>query len=242
MSFLAKVVDYLTAGSNWSGPQGFLAQLTSQVELSAAAVACATFLGVALGALLGHSGRGSFIVVNGANAARAVPSFALVTIIAIQPVVIRLQNGPFVATLLAMVALAVPPVLTNAYVGIRDVDPAVRSAALAIGMKPTQLLGRVELPLALPLVMAGVRTAAVEVVATATLGAYVGVTDLGFNIFAGLSTRDYVETFSAAVLVAALALVVDILMAATGYVLSPKALRPFPGRARRQAVTIVGPT
>lgn len=241
MGFLAKVVDYLTSGSNWSGPQGFLVQLTNQVEISAAAVACATFFGVALGAFLGHSGKGGFVVVNSANAARAVPSFALVTIIAIQPAVIRLQNGPFVATLLAMVALAVPPVLTNAYVGVRDVDPAVRTAALAMGMKPAQLLGRVELPLALPLVMAGVRTAAVEVVATATLGAYVGVTDLGFNIFAGLSTRDYVETFSAAVLVAALALVVDVLMAAGAYALSPKGLRALAGRPRREAATVVAP-
>ncbi|MGH9106464.1 MAG: ABC transporter permease, partial [Acidimicrobiales bacterium] len=198
MGFLTQIAHFYANGSNWSGPDGFLVQLANQAELSAISVLAAVVVGVGLGSALGHSGKGSFVVVNAANAARAVPSFALVTLIAIQPAMAGLRQGGFVATALAMFALAVPPVLTNAYVGTRDVDADVRSAALAMGMKPGQLFWRVELPLSMPLVMAGARTAAVEVVATATLGAYVGVTDLGFDIFAGLDTGNNVETFSGA--------------------------------------------
>ena len=95
------------------------------------------------------------MVLNSANAARAIPSFALVTLIAIQPGIVRLQQGGFVAAAITMFALAVPPILTNAYVGVRDVDPAVRSAAVAMGMTSGQLLRQVELPLALPILMAG---------------------------------------------------------------------------------------
>ena len=119
----------------------------------------------------------------------------------------------------------VPPVLTNAYVGVRDVDPAVRSAALAMGMRRGQLFRQVELPLALPLIMAGIRTAAVEVVATATLAAYVGYSDLGNYIFEGLATRDGVETFSGALLVALLALAVDTALAAAARAVTPEGTR-----------------
>ena len=196
-----------------------------QAKLSAVAVVAAVIAGVGAGSLLGHSGRGSFAVVNAANAARAVPSFALLTLIAIQPAMVRLQEGGFIAAVITMFALAVPPILTNAYVGVRDIDPAVRSAALAMGMTPGQLLRQVELPLALPLVMAGIRTAAVEVVATATLAAYVGVSDLGTYIFTGLDTRNNVETFSGALLVAVLALVVDLVLAAAARGLTPVGLR-----------------
>jgi osmoprotectant transport system permease protein len=131
-----------------------------------------------------------------------------------------------------MFALAVPPVLTNTYVGVRGVDPAVRSAALAMGMKPTQLLRQVELPLALPLILAGARTAAVEVVATATLAAYVGYPDLGTYIFTGLAINNNVETFAGAFLVAAVALVVDTLMVTGGRALTPKGMRTTSRAAR----------
>lgn len=221
MGFLGHVADFFATRSNWTGSGGIIDQLVGQVELSAVAIAAAVAVGVPLGALMGHSGRGSFVVVNAANAARAVPSFALLTLLAIQPAIVRLQNGGFVAAAIAMFALAVPPVLTNAYIGVREVDPAVRSAALAMGMKPAQLLRRVELPLAAPLLMAGVRTAAVEVVATATLAAYVNFTDLGNYIISGLANQDDVETFCGAVLVAALALLVDLAMAGAGRLLTP---------------------
>jgi osmoprotectant transport system permease protein len=152
----------------------------------------------------------------------------LIILLAIQPAIARLQESGFVAASIAMFALAVPPILTNSYIGVREVDPAVRSAALAMGMKPGQLLRRVELPLAMPLILAGARTAAVEVVATATLAAYVGYPDLGTYIFTGLAINSNVETFSGALLVAIVALAVDTLMAAAGRALTPVGLRARP--------------
>jgi osmoprotectant transport system permease protein len=239
MGFLNQVAHFFATGSNWTGSGGIIDQLVGQVELSAVAITAAVVVGAPLGALMGHSGRGSFVVVNAANAARAVPSFALLTLLAIQPAIVRLQDGGFVAAAIAMFALAVPPVLTNAYIGVREVDPAVRSAALAMGMKPGQVLRRVELPLAAPLLMAGVRTAAVEVVATATLAAYVNFTDLGNYIISGLANQDDVETFCGAVLVAALALLVDLAMAGAGRLLTPAAVarpaRRVPGGGLRGA-------
>lgn len=236
MNFISQVASYLTDGANWTGSNGIPALFLAQLRLSAVAVVAAVVAGVALGSALGHSRRGSFVVLNAANAARAIPSFALITLLAIQPSIARLQQGGFVAAVVAMFALAGPPVLTNAYVGVRDIDPAVRSAALAMGMKPLQLFRSVELPLALPLIMAGARTAAVEVVATSTLAAYVGYSDLGTYIFSGLALRDDVETFTGALLVALLALAVDLLMARAGRLLTPAGTQPGSSRrARRQA-------
>ncbi len=232
MTFVSQVARFFTNGSNWSGPEGILALLANQLKLSAAAVVAALVVGVALGSLLGHSRKGGFVVVNAANAARAIPSFALITLLAIQPAIAGLQEGGFIAASIAMFALAVPPVLTNAYVGVRDVDPAVRSAALAMGMTPGQLLRQVELPLALPMIMAGARTAAVEVVATATLAAYVGYSDLGTYIFTGLALRDDTETFAGALLVAVVALGIDVLMAAASRALTPAGVRNGTAAAR----------
>jgi len=235
MSFVSQVAQFLTSGANWSGTNGIPDLLASQLEVSVVAVVAALVAGVGTGALLGHSGRGSFAVVNAANAARAVPSFALVTLLAIQPAIVNIQQGGLVAALIAMFALAVPPVLTNAYVGVREVDPDVRSAALAMGMKPLQVLRKVELPLAMPLIMAGARTAAVEVVATATLAAYVGFSDLGTYIFTGLALRDNAETFSGALLVALVALGVDGAMAGIGRAVTRRAAttRVAPGATTR---------
>jgi osmoprotectant transport system permease protein len=225
MNFISHVAQFLTSGANWTGSNAIPGLLASQLKLSAMAVIAAVLVGVGTGALLGHTGRGNFAVINAANAARAIPSFALIILLAIQPAIARLQQSGLVAASLTMFALAVPPVLTNTYVGIRGVDPAVRSAALAMGMRPTQLLRQVELPLALPLILAGARTAAVEVVATATLAAYVGYPDLGTYIFTGLALNNNVETFAGAFLVAAVALVVDTLMAMAGRALTPKGMR-----------------
>jgi len=225
VNFLSQAATFLTTSAHWSGSNGIPALLLSQVKLSVVAVVCATLAGVGLGCILGHTGRGSFAVLNAANAARAIPSFALIILLAIQPAIARLQESGFVAASIAMFALAVPPILTNTYIGIREVPPEIRSAALAMGMKPGQMLWKVELPLARPLILAGARTAAVEVVATATLAAYVGYPDLGTYIFTGLAVNSNVETFSGAFLVAIVALGVDSLMAWGGRALTPAGLR-----------------
>jgi osmoprotectant transport system permease protein len=222
MHFLSQVGHWLA--NNASGPNGIWIRSLNQMELSVAVVVAAVMVGAGLGLVLGHSGRGGFVAVNSANAARAIPSLALLTLLALQPAIALKGNG-FLASFLALFALAVPPILTNAYVGVRDVDPGARSAARAMGMTGAQVLRRVEAPLALPLIMAGIRTAAVEVVATATLAAFVSFNDLGSIIFAGLNTQNHVQTFAGGVLVAALALITDLLLAAAQRAVTPVGLR-----------------
>jgi osmoprotectant transport system permease protein len=233
MHFLSQVAHWLA--DNSAGPNGIWVRSLNQIELSAAVVVAAVVVGAGLGLVLGHSGRGGFVAVNTANAARAVPSLALLTLLALQPA-IALKGHGFLASFLALFALAVPPILTNAYVGVRDVDPGVRSAARAMGMTGTQVLRRVEAPLALPLIMAGIRTAAVEVVATATLAAYVSFNDLGSIIFAGLNTQNHVQTFAGGLLVAALALVTDLVLAAAQRAVTPVGLRRSGQAARSRGV------
>jgi osmoprotectant transport system permease protein len=231
--FLDQVGHWLA--NNAGGPNGIWVRSLNQMELSAVVIVAAVAVGAGLGLVLGHSGRGGFVAVNAANAARAVPSLALLTLLALQPA-IALKGHGFLASFLALFALAVPPILTNAYVGVRDVDPLARSAARAMGMTGAQVLRQVEAPLALPLIMAGIRTAAVEVVATATLAAYVSFNDLGSFIFAGLNTQNHVQTFAGGLLVAVLALVVDVVLAAAQRAVTPKGLRRSGQAARDRGV------
>ena len=204
MHFLSQVFDWFTTSANWSGSQGIPQLFWHQLELSATVVATALALGGGLGVILGHTGRGGLVAVNAANAFRAVPTLALLTLLAIQPAISLKWNG-FLASWLALTALAIPPVLTNTYVGMREVDADVRDAAKAMGLTGAQVLLRVEAPLAAPFVMAGVRTAAIEVVATSTLAAYVSFTDLGTYVITGLNTNNTVVAFSGAILVAVMA-------------------------------------
>jgi osmoprotectant transport system permease protein len=224
MSFFAHVFGWLTTESNWTGPQGIPVLLWNQVKLSVAVVVTALALGGGLGVILGHTGRGALVAVNAANAFRAVPTLALLTLLAIQPS-ISLKWGGFLAAWLALTALAIPPILTNTYVGVREVDPDVRDAAVGMGLSGWQVLGTVEAPLAVPFVMAGVRTASIEVVATSTLAAYVSYADLGTLVFTGLDTNNNVIAFSGALLVAALAGVMALVLGLLTRVLTPKPLR-----------------
>ncbi|MGH9016893.1 MAG: ABC transporter permease [Acidimicrobiales bacterium] len=226
--FVASVASWLTTATNWRGSSGVPELLWHQTELSLAVVLGAVLLGGGVGVVLGHTGRGGLVAVNAANAARAVPSLALLTLFAIIPW-ISLRGGGFVAAFLALFVLAIPPILTNTYVGMREVDAEMREAARAMGLTGGEVLRGVELPLAAPFIMAGVRTAAIEVVATSTLAAYVSFTDLGTPVIAGLNTNDTVEAFAGAVLVAALAAVV-----AVGLGLLQRAVTPEPRRSLRR--------
>jgi osmoprotectant transport system permease protein len=237
MSFLSAVFHWLTTSANWTGPDGALVRMVAQLELSGVAIAAAAVVGVGLGFFLGHSGRGGFIAVNAANAARAVPSLALLVLLVIWPSV-GLNGGGFEAAFLAMVALAIPPVLTNAYVAMREVDPDVVEAAKSVGMSSARRFFVVEVPLAAPLAVAGLRTAAVEVVATSTLAAYVTFSDLGSFIFAGLNTNNNVEAFGGALLVALLAGAVDLVLRVCYRLVTPAPLRRSP-RTRSRASGVV---
>jgi osmoprotectant transport system permease protein len=230
--FVASLAAWFTTSANWRGSTGIPELIWRQAELSLAVVVGAMVIGGGIGLVLGHTGRGGLVAVNAANAARAVPSLALLTLFAIVPW-ISLRWGGFLAAFLALVALAIPPILTNTYVGMREVDADVRDAAKAMGLTGGQVLRTVELPLATPFLMAGVRTAAIEVVATSTLAAYVSYSDLGTPVISGLNTNNTVEAFAGALLVALLAAVV-----ALGLGVLQRALTPLP--LRRQVPSGLG--
>jgi len=232
MHFIESVFHWFTTSANWTGPNGILQLFYNQAKLSVAVVVGALIVGGGLGVILGHTGRGGLVAVNAANAFRAVPTLALLTLLAIQPNISLTWSG-FLASWIALFILAVPPILTNTYVGMRNVDGDVRDAAKAMGLSGGQVLRRVEAPLALPFIMAGVRTASIEVVATSTLAAYVSYSDLGTFVISGLNGQDNVEAFGGAILVAVLAAVV-----AVGLGLVQRWLTPLPMRhqSRRRGV------
>lgn len=229
MAFLGHVLTWLTSGAHWHGANSIPTRLAQHLELTGLVVASAALVGISLGVLLGHTKRGGLVVISVANIGRAVPTLALLILF-----VLRFSIG-ILPAYLALVALAIPPVLTNSYTGVRGVDKQVVEAARAMGMTGRQVLVRVELPNAMGLIMAGLRTTAVEVVATATLAAYVAFGGLGRYIIDGLATQDQVQLFSGAVLVALLAGVVDLVFALVQRGLTPVGLRrrpPTRGRAR----------
>jgi osmoprotectant transport system permease protein len=201
--------------------------------MSVASVLVAAAVALPVGIWLGHTGRGGALAINVSNVGRAIPSFAIL-VIAAQMIGIGWRPA-----FVALVALAIPPMVTNSYVGMREVDADVREAARGMGMSSRESLWRVELPVALPLVMAGVRTAAVQVVATATIAALVAWGGLGRFIVDGIAQRDYVQVFAGAVLVGALSIVTELGLAGVQRLVVPKGLRqletdknvPFQGLA-----------
>lgn len=208
MSFLGDVVEWFTTSDHWSGPGGVPQRVLEHVELSAVSLLVAAVIALPIGILLGHHRRGGTAAVALANIWRAVPSFALL-VIAYK--VFGLGDTP---TYVTLVALAVPPMLVNAYVGVSEVAPEVRDVARGMGMTGWQSLRRVELPLSLPLVMAGVRTAAVQVVATATLAAFIAGGGLGRYIVDGRAVQDNVTVFAGALVVALLSILTELVLAA----------------------------
>ena len=236
MSFFDRLGDWFTSSANWTGSNGIPDLFWRQLELSAAVVVTALVIGGGIGVIFGHTGRGGLVAVNAANAFRAVPTLALLTLLAIQPS-ISLKWGGFLAAWIALTALAIPPILTNTYVGMREVDADVRDAAKAVGLTGGQVLRRVEAPLAAPFVMAGVRTAAIEVVATSTLAAYVSYSDLGTYVISGLNTQNTVVSVAGALLVGVMAAVV-----ALGLGLVTRALTPIPLRNRAELRLVGGPS
>ena len=205
MTTLGEAWHWLTDPAHWSGDDGIGHRLTQHALLTIGClvVSCAIALPVAL--VLGHLGRGGALAVNISNIGRAVPTFAVLVLLLLTPLG-RWGEGP---TVVALVLFAVPPLLTNAYVGMREVDRSVVRAARGMGMTGRQTLLRVELPLALPMVLNGVRIAAVQLVAIATIAALTGGGGLGRIITAGFNLASTPQVVAGAVLVAALALIVE---------------------------------
>lgn len=208
MSAWSRLVDYITSADNWHGSAGILHRLQEHLTLTGVSMAIAIAIALPLGLALGHIGRGGTLAINVTNVGRAVPTFAVLTLLTLSPVGIGNRS-----TVIALVLFALPPLVTNSYVGLREVDREVRDAARGMGMSGWQLFRRVELPLGMPLIMAGVRIAAVQVVATATIAALVGAGGLGRLITDGLSAHNQGELLTGAVVVALLAFVVELLLA-----------------------------
>ncbi|MFF1401931.1 ABC transporter permease [Streptomyces sp. NPDC058294] len=205
MNTLTATWDWLTDPAHWSGDDGIRHRLLQHLLLTVVCllVSCLVALPVAL--VLGHLGKGGALAVNLANAGRAVPTFAVLVLLLLTPVG-RWGEGP---TVVALVLFAAPPLLTNAYVGMREVDRSVVRAARGMGMTGRQLLFRVEVPLALPMILNGLRTAAVQLVATATIAALAGGGGLGRIITAGFSLASTPQVVAGALLVAVFALLVE---------------------------------
>lgn len=235
MHFLESAYDWFAQGANWHGSTGIPGLFLRQLELSLTVVVAALLVGGGLGVVLGHTKRGALVAVNAGNAARAIPTLALLTLFAIEPSISLRWDG-FLASFLALLILAIPPILTNTYVGVREVDADVRDAAKGMGMHGAQIVRRVEAPMAAPFVLAGVRTAAIEVVATSTLAAYVSYSDLGTYVIAGLDTNDTVEAFCGAVLVAIMAALVALVFGSLLRLVTPEPLR----RARSRGTLLAG--
>ncbi|WP_418958378.1 ABC transporter permease [Streptomyces tritici] len=205
MSAVSGAWAWLADGAHWAGADGVWQRLGEHLYVSGLALLLAGALALPLGLWLGHRGRGGTLAINVSNVGRAVPVFAVLALFMVSP----LRNAGYVPTVTALVLFAVPPLLTHAYVGVREVDRAVVEAARGMGMSGGQLFRRVELPLARGQLMTGLRSAAVQVIATATIAAMVGQGGLGRIITAGFATYDTAQVVAGALLVALLALLVE---------------------------------
>lgn len=230
MKFLQQAINWLNDPLNWTVPGGILDRLGEHLWISGLAVLLGCVVAWPLGLWLGHTGRGGGFTVLVANLTRAVPTVALLTIF---PLTFVGFGAP--AVIYALAIFAVPPLLANAYTGLREVDPEVRDAARGMGLSSWQILFRVELPLAVPYLASGLRTAAVQVVATATLAAFVNGGGLGTIITLGFGKTIATgggQVLAGGLLVAVLALTVEGLLALLERVVRPRGLRRAPSRRR----------
>ena len=215
--------QWLTDGSHWTGADGVWTRLGEHLWYTLLALVIAAVIALPIGALIGHTGKGTGLVTGLANALRAIPTFGLLILLALYGLTnLRGEFALLGPTIVVLVILAIPPILSNTYAGIAAVDPAVRDAAKGMGMTGRGALFRVELPLALPLILSGLRSAFLQVVATATIAAFVSLGGFGRYVVDGLAQQDYAKVVGGAVLVALLAIIGDRLIALVGhFVVSP---------------------
>ena len=219
MRFLTDALAWIADPAHWGGAEGIAVRLGEHLAYSAGAVALACLVGIPVGWAVGHTRRGRGPAVALAGAARAIPTLGLVTLLGI------LAGIGLLGPMIAFVVLALPSVLAGAYAGVESVDAEAVDAARASGMTEAQILTRVEIPLGMPLLVGGVRSAFLQVIATATLAAYVGAGGLGRFLFLGLKTQDYAAMLGSSLLVVALALVADIAFALLQRASTPAGVR-----------------
>jgi osmoprotectant transport system permease protein len=201
VEIVGEVAAWFSDPARWTGTDGIPNRLFEHIQLSGVAVLVGLAIALPIGLLIGHSGRGAFLVVSVANIGRAVPSYALLLLLF--PIFL------FSTPIPALILLAIPPILTNAYVGVREVDRDLVESGRGMGMTGWQVLTGLELPIAVPVIVAGIRTAAIQVVATATIAALVAGGGFGRYIVDGFGLRDEAMIVGGAILVAILAIVVE---------------------------------
>ncbi len=209
MDLILSALRWLADGSHWSGVDGLGQQLVEQILLTLTSLVAATALGLPVALWLGHLGKGGALAINVSNIGRAVPTFAVLVLLSVGALGSG-QLGPYgragLATLVSLILFALPPIITNAYVGMREVDREIVEAARGMGMSGAGLFRRVELPLALPLIVTGLRLALVQVWATATIAALVAGPGLGNTITLGFRNSDSDRVVGGAIVVAVVAL------------------------------------
>jgi osmoprotectant transport system permease protein len=227
---LLEGLQWLVDPANWSGVDGIPARVWEHVQLSAIALVIATLIAVPIGLWIGHTRRGQFWTVQLANVGRSIPSLAVLSIMFL----IAVKEFPslafgFLPTIVALTLLGIPVILINTYVGIQQVDPDTVEAARGMGMSGRQVLSTLEVPMAMPLIMTGLRLAAVQIVATAGLAALIAGGGLGRYIVDGFALRENDRIVAGAILVAVLSLLTDLAFSLLTRITSPK-LSSEPGK------------
>ena len=223
MSFLQQALDYIFTADNWGGSAGLGARIVEHLQYTGIAVAVAAVIAVPIGMAIGHTGRGSFLVVSTVNALRALPTLGVLLL------GVLMWGLGLLPPTVALTLLAIPPLLAGTYAGIANVDPKMTDAARSMGMSERKVLTRVEVPNALPLILGGLRTATLQVVATATVAAYASLGGLGRYLIDGIKVRQFYLALVGALLVTALALLLDGLLALVVW-----SSMPGSGRFRRR--------
>jgi osmoprotectant transport system permease protein len=207
MNFLQQALSYIFTAANWGGNAGLAARIVEHLQYTVIAVAVAAVIAVPIGMIIGHTGRGTFLVVTGVNALRALPTLGVLLL------GVLLWGLGLLPPTVALMLLAIPPLLAGTYAGIANVQPDVVDAARSMGMTETRVLLRVEVPNALPLILGGLRSATLQVVATATVAAYASLGGLGRYLIDGIKLRQFYIALVGALLVTVLALLLDAMLA-----------------------------
>jgi osmoprotectant transport system permease protein len=229
VNFLQEALAYIFTAANWGGPAGLAARIAEHLQYTVVAVAVSALIAVPIGMLIGHTGRGTFVIVTGVNALRALPTLGVLLL------GVLLWGLGLVPPTVALMLLGIPPLLAGTYSGIANVDRAVVDAARSMGMTETRVLLRVEVPNALPLILGGLRTATLQIVATATVAAYASLGGLGRYLIDGIKVRQFHIALVGAVMVTALALILDAALAFAVW-----ASVPGTGRLRRMPQPLLG--
>lgn len=228
MNFLQEALSFIFTAANWGGPAGLTARILEHLQYTVVAVFFSALIAVPLGMVIGHTGRGTFLVVSGVNALRALPTLGVLLL------GVLLWGLGLVPPTVALMLLGIPPLLAGTYSGIANVDRAVVDAARSMGMTERRVLLRVEVPNAMPLILGGLRTATLQIVATATVAAYASLGGLGRYLIDGIKVREFYLALVGALMVTALALILDALLAFAVW-----ASVPGSGRLRNMPVPLL---